>query len=255
MEHHVAFSNPAASPTTAQCDEANLLALAQLDYDTKIVATPLCKGFLWFIRFHFPFLAYIHLTQDLRARPVSEHCERAWEAIGDNYMTRRIYQDPEVGFLPHPVWHDTSSLGRARIFVAAGRHPVPTPPRIVLHLRQSMTAPGQHEATEQQNPNSGGAIPLETPTPASPGTIITGDSGVLDGMGLQGGMSGMASLGNPGFVGQVTMPADALPLGWPTMPWAHPGFAWAFRPFNGDPMGSASVNVPPGPLAGPAPWP
>jgi hypothetical protein len=104
IEFHVAISqartsSQQASFTDAQRDNANHLALTVLEYDTEILTSPLTQGFIWFARFHFPLVSYLHLTHDLRYRPHSTHAERAWEAMSNNYTSRCVFRDQEDGQL------------------------------------------------------------------------------------------------------------------------------------------------------------
>ncbi|EFE34937.1 C6 transcription factor, putative [Trichophyton benhamiae CBS 112371] len=62
-------------------------ALRMLECDTNLMASPHIKGYLWLVHFHFPLLAYIHLLQDLKRRPVENH-DTAWKAMTHNYMLR-----------------------------------------------------------------------------------------------------------------------------------------------------------------------
>ena len=92
LEHHSRLSGSNVCRTDAQRDAATSHALRFLECDTKIMASPLTKGFRWLNDFHFPFPAYIQVVQDLRRRPMSEIAHKAWETISDN----------------HEVWFNTS---------------------------------------------------------------------------------------------------------------------------------------------------
>ncbi|OAL73210.1 fungal specific transcription factor domain-containing protein [Trichophyton violaceum] len=63
-------------------------ALRMLECNTNLMDSPRIKGYLWLVQFHFPFLAYIHLLQDLKRRPVENHTDTAWKAMTHNYMLR-----------------------------------------------------------------------------------------------------------------------------------------------------------------------
>ncbi len=60
-------------------------ALRILECDTKLMTSPLTKRYLWLIRLHFPFPAYVHLLQDLKRRPLEHHAGQRWEVISINY--------------------------------------------------------------------------------------------------------------------------------------------------------------------------
>ena len=85
LEHHSRCSTSSVRQTEAQHDAATSHALGMLECDTKIMTSPLTKGFLWLNHFHFPFPAYIQIAQDLRKRPTSEQARQAWEVMSDNY--------------------------------------------------------------------------------------------------------------------------------------------------------------------------
>lgn len=85
LEHYSRFPRSSVKQTDAQRDAAISYTLSMLECDMKLMTSPLTRGYHWFIHFHFPFPAYIHIAQDLRMRPVSGHAERTWEIMSDNY--------------------------------------------------------------------------------------------------------------------------------------------------------------------------
>lgn len=85
LEHHSRYSNSSECQTEAQRDTATSYALRMLECDTKLMTSPLTKGFLWLNYFNFPFPAYIQIAQDLRTRPYNEQSRHAWESMSDNY--------------------------------------------------------------------------------------------------------------------------------------------------------------------------
>ncbi|RFU30785.1 hypothetical protein B7463_g5556, partial [Scytalidium lignicola] len=88
LEHHSRYSNSSVPQTDAQRDISISHTLRMLECDTKLMTSPLTKGFLWLVHIRFPFPAYIQTLQDLRGRPGSEHAEQAWEVMSDNYEAR-----------------------------------------------------------------------------------------------------------------------------------------------------------------------
>jgi hypothetical protein len=84
LEHYSNCSDSSVPLTEAQHDTAISYALSMLECDTKLVTSPLTKGFLWLVNFYFPFPAYIHIVQDLRRGPISRHAEQAWAVMSDN---------------------------------------------------------------------------------------------------------------------------------------------------------------------------
>lgn len=85
LEHHSRYFDSTESLTEAQRDAATSHALRMLECDTKLMTSPLTKGFLWLNHFHFPFPAYIQIVQDLKTRPYNEQSRQAWEIMSDNY--------------------------------------------------------------------------------------------------------------------------------------------------------------------------
>ncbi|KAL2842551.1 hypothetical protein BJY01DRAFT_200660 [Aspergillus pseudoustus] len=75
-------------PTDAQRDAAVPHALRMLETDTKILRSPNAQRYLWLMHFHFPFPAYLHLLQDLRKRPLSNHAQRCWNLMSENFEAR-----------------------------------------------------------------------------------------------------------------------------------------------------------------------
>ncbi|KAH8671545.1 hypothetical protein BX600DRAFT_496224 [Xylariales sp. PMI_506] len=77
--------------TDDELDTMNVLAMRTMEYDTKLMSSPLIKGFHWYTHFYFPFPAHIQVVMDLRRRPTSAHAVQAWKAMGDNYFARQDF--------------------------------------------------------------------------------------------------------------------------------------------------------------------
>ena len=88
IEHHSTYSSSVAHQTESQYDTAMGYALKMLEYDTKISRSPLARGYIWFLDYFFPFMAYMHIVQDLKRRPVSKQAQRAWDVMSDHYEAR-----------------------------------------------------------------------------------------------------------------------------------------------------------------------
>ena len=154
LEHHSKFSSSNACRTEAQRDAATSHALRFLECDTKIMASPLTKGFRWLNDFYFPFPAYIQILQDLRRRPMSGHAHEAWETISDNHEAwfNTQYRDCGSFFqifakIVLDAWeaYETAST-RSRVAL--------TPPRIVSSIRHTLsqnTRRAQNTDTGQPN--------------------------------------------------------------------------------------------------------
>jgi hypothetical protein len=88
VEHHSKYSSSSIPQTEPQRDIALSLALDVLKCDTKLVISPLVKGFIWLTQFYFPFPAYIQIVQDLKKRPLARSAEEAWVVMSANYEAR-----------------------------------------------------------------------------------------------------------------------------------------------------------------------
>ena len=154
MEHHWRYSSISGRQTEEQRNIATSHALGMLKCDTKIMTSPLTKGFRWLNLFRFPFPAYVQILQDLRRRPMSEQARHAWAVMSDDY----------------DAWFDTYFTGNSPFFPifakfvlqaweareAASEHSKETlaPPRIVVSIRQTqarMTLHAQNAGTENLN--------------------------------------------------------------------------------------------------------
>lgn len=56
-------------------------AILALQADTKLLTAPSVKHFSWLSDFHFLFLAYVLIVQELRRRPTHAFAEEAWEVF------------------------------------------------------------------------------------------------------------------------------------------------------------------------------
>jgi hypothetical protein len=88
LEHYSRHSRSSVPQTDVQRDTAISYAISMLKCDTKLMSSPLTKGYLWLVDFDFPFLAYVHILQDLRKRPTADHAKTSWDAMSDNYDAR-----------------------------------------------------------------------------------------------------------------------------------------------------------------------
>lgn len=138
VEHFSRFSRLSMQQTDAQRDAAISYALTMLECDTKLMTSPLTKGYLWYVQFHWPFLAYIHITQDMRRRPVGDRAEQTWETMSDNYEARSMFL-PQINNpffkmfakIVLPAWE-----AREALFSQSEKSLVP--PRIVSDIRQKV---------------------------------------------------------------------------------------------------------------------
>lgn len=84
----IEYYSKSSSHSEAQRRASVSYAMTMIECDTEIMASPLTKGFVWFLSFQFPFPAYIHLFQELKQGIPQKKAEEIWEAMGSNYEAR-----------------------------------------------------------------------------------------------------------------------------------------------------------------------
>lgn len=113
-------------------------AYRMLECDTKVLASPMCNGYLWFLQFHFPFPAYIHIVQDLRRQPLGQQAEKAWEVMNDNYEARfgnlAIHDNPLIELFSQVMYQAWDARKEA---LKQSGQPV-TPPKIIASIESKM---------------------------------------------------------------------------------------------------------------------
>ncbi|KAJ5170103.1 uncharacterized protein N7500_002886 [Penicillium coprophilum] len=88
LQHYAQYSTAPVQQTDTQRSMGISYALHMLESDTKLMTSPLTKGYMWFIHIYFPFPAYIHILQSLKRWPIQEHVDQAWEVMSNNYEVR-----------------------------------------------------------------------------------------------------------------------------------------------------------------------
>ncbi|CAK7275392.1 hypothetical protein SEPCBS119000_006670 [Sporothrix epigloea] len=74
-------------------------ALTVIEADTKIMTSPLTRGYRWLVHMYFPLLAYIYLTQELAQRISVECAKNVWEVMNSNYEAHFTVSDSENLYL------------------------------------------------------------------------------------------------------------------------------------------------------------
>ena len=151
VEYHSKYFSSSVHQTEVQLDTAISYALKMLECDTKLMTSPLTKGFLWLVHFHFPFPAYIQIVQDLRMRPIGAQAEQAWAVMSDNYGTRfgfgSMFRDDSPFFKIFAKIVLQAWEARELAFRQLGE-PL-TPPRFVSTIRHIMAQTAQNEQNER----------------------------------------------------------------------------------------------------------
>jgi len=170
LEHYSRYSNPSTSLTDTKRDDTLFHAINILSCDTKIMTSPLTKGYLWLTRFYFPFPAYMHILQDLRRRPVCRYAEDAWKVMSENFKARVINPLGQEGDSPFlnifakvvlPAWEACEAI--------PGQSEELSTPEIVSFIRGHMerkTQNTQRADGEQEQPvmdMSMNDLPMSTP--------------------------------------------------------------------------------------------
>ncbi|KAL4891993.1 hypothetical protein BDV59DRAFT_180644 [Aspergillus ambiguus] len=157
IEHYAASSHASTEQRMSQADIALQQAICMLEYDTKIMTSPLTRGFLWLSRFYFPFPAYVHISHTLKQRPLGELASQAWDAMGASFDARfngLPMTNPLFGLLLKVV--SQAWEARKKSYRANGL-PL-TVPKIVSHIQSEMTLMSfderNHDATSSHVPAS-----------------------------------------------------------------------------------------------------
>lgn len=94
LAHYYKHSTSPVQETDAQRRVAISYALTLITSDTKLRTSHLTKGYLWLTAFYLPALGYLYILNDLRKWPASEHADKAWRAIADNYEAFTMHSQP-----------------------------------------------------------------------------------------------------------------------------------------------------------------
>ena len=136
LEHYSKYAKPSVRLTDTQRDSAIVYSLNMLECDTKLMTSPLTKGYLWLLHLHVPFPAYIHILQDLKKRPIQEHAKKAWEIMSINYDARWMSMDGD-----NPLFKvfSTIVIQAWEVYEAAlGLNEPLEPPGMVSGMKQKM---------------------------------------------------------------------------------------------------------------------
>lgn len=217
MEHYSRYPKSTAQQTDAQRDAAVSQALKSLECDTKLMNSPLMKGYHWLIHFQFPFPAYIHIIQDLRRRPVGKHAEEAWNVMSDNYQIRfrdmEQYDNPFFKILSRIVLQAWA----ARDVVSGESGKPKVPPLMVSDIRQKvteMTSNAQKSNIDQPKD----VEDMNSDNFSMPMPMDFGGHDLLYSDGGQGSTD-PGSMGFPEIPGQAAMEVDIDQLDWGAIDW------------------------------------
>ncbi|KAK6496237.1 hypothetical protein TWF481_002261 [Arthrobotrys musiformis] len=149
VEHYAKYS-AAEQQTDANRTTAITYALTMLECDTNLMSSPLIKCYRWFINFHFPFPAYIHILQSLKRRPGEPYAEKAWDVMSESYEARMNGAIKLYG--PLLVLFSTIVLqawgAREKFMKEEGISPEPLP-KILVGIREKIANMTQTRSVEQ----------------------------------------------------------------------------------------------------------
>lgn len=103
LEYHSRASCSSTQPTEAEREEATIFALTMLECDTRIMTSPIAKGFTWFSNVYFPFVAYNHIMQDLKRRPSWPGVQEMWRIMSENHEAHKTLQNSRLQDPDNPV--------------------------------------------------------------------------------------------------------------------------------------------------------
>ena len=218
MEYCSRSSSLSVYRAEAQRDATVSFALSMLKCDTKVMTSPLTKGFLWLAHFYFPLTAYIHIVQNLKRRPVSDQAEQAWEIMSDNYKARCYFLHKDYNPFFKIFARIVLQAWEAREATSRQSGESLVIPWIVLSIRYRMTELTQNEQnTDTGQPDSATDLgindfPISMPTGF-------GSHSLLHSMGGQDGYAGTESAAYPDMLGLASLDVDVNQLDWSAMDW------------------------------------
>ncbi|KAI1080426.1 C6 transcription factor [Whalleya microplaca] len=220
-------SSPSAYQVDTQVDNGLSYAFRMLECDTKIMAWSLTKGYLWLAHFHFQFLAYVYIVDELRRHPMSKYAGEAWELMSDNFEARSNATGIPAEHSPLfkvftmtvlPAWE-------AREAAIRGLGEPLTPPRMVTSIRRKLGQLAQNsligkatKATEQQPDNVMGLDGIDF-SMSMPTDFHTNSPLFGMGIGAQEGYAGAESRIYPGLFRQALLDVDVNQVNWAAMDW------------------------------------
>ncbi|KAH8204415.1 hypothetical protein TruAng_001466 [Truncatella angustata] len=212
------YSRSTEKAPIAQGTRITVCALRMLQYDTKLMTSPLSRGYRWFIEFHFPFPAYMHVIQRLKARPDADYADEAWRAMSENYEARIMNEKRDKGSLIVIFSAIVLQAWEAREVLFRQQGKQSETPRIVTDLRsrQKPAEPFQEQGEQSQTHESLGGLNIDDFPPQ-----MDTDAGMPYGNGTFGMMSS-ASWGYPNISGHGTTHTGVPHFDWTSMDWTYP---------------------------------
>lgn len=138
LVHNARASSTSVKPTEGDYNAAARSAIRMLECNTKMMTSPLTKGFAWLNQMYFLFPGYYQLAQDLKRRPFAEHAQKAWDTVSDNwdawFSTHINAESPIFRLLPKFILQ----AWEAREANPNSSRQTSTTPRIVVSINDAL---------------------------------------------------------------------------------------------------------------------
>ncbi|KAJ5632278.1 hypothetical protein N7490_008617 [Penicillium lividum] len=220
LESYAKHFDSSVHKTDAESDASVLQAFRLLECDTKILTSPLTKGYAWLLQIYFPFPAYINIIQDLKKRPGNKLTERAWQVMNENYEVRfkspRAFESPLFAIFARIIleaWEVLESTFKQSDFQVLS-------PKIILNIKQrlaEMTKDIPNPNTEP--PDDALNTFLDESPMLMPMEMGFGNESLLSGMAGQTGFPWPDPRLLANMPGQPPMLNDINHLNWVSMVW------------------------------------
>lgn len=220
-------SNTPGHRISPQIETTIPYAFRMLECDTKIMRSPLTKGYIWMAEMHFPFPGYVHIVQELKRNPLSKHAEKAWETMGENFDARfsaiTTHHTPLFKIFATavlPAWE-------AREAVARDSGEEIAPPSVVTSIKyildqMSQDPQDRHTAAATSQPTND-LMNLDYTDLSMTMPMSFDSNSMLFDMGFDMGMSGQNGYASNGVgvypspYGQVPLDVDMNKVNWTMM--------------------------------------
>lgn len=155
MEYLIAYSKLGDKVGETQRVNAIRSALSALEADINLLTSPLTKRWRWMNDFHFQFLAYLLVTQELRRRPMHTLSEQMWHTLSTSCEIRWLGGDA-MGrkMFAHIFAKGLDQAWRAREAAALKDGLTMAAPPIITIVQASLRDHGlQYGASNESSPN------------------------------------------------------------------------------------------------------
>ncbi|KAH6892625.1 hypothetical protein B0T10DRAFT_483991 [Thelonectria olida] len=148
MEHHSRYAGTPRHQADTQREAALSYALSMLDCNTKLVASPLTKGFSWMVHSYFPFVGYIQAVQYLKWRPMSAQATAAWHVMSENYHANKDMLPRESRFFQLLANFVLQAWG-VREAASNESESLLETPQIVVSIKQRLASDADNSGAQQ----------------------------------------------------------------------------------------------------------